>query len=85
MAFSSYSEAREGRPGCVHGNVPASDDNHPFSNVDLESLIGVDEELDGPQHPVGFVALDVETATEVGADRQEHGVVLGPQVGQRHI
>ncbi len=75
----------KGCTGGVHGNVPAADNDHLFSDVDLEALVGVDEEFDGAQHAIGFVALDVETSTEGCPDGDKHGIVTLSKLGKRHV
>ena len=50
-----------GRPECstggIHRNVAAADDHNLVANVGGESLVGVDEKLDGFEDSVGLVTL----------------------------
>ena len=73
------------RTGGVQGDVAAPDHDHPLADVGLEPLVHVDQKLDGPQHPVGIVARDVEPAPEGGAQSQHHPVVPGAQLVERDI
>ena len=71
--------------GCIHGDVAAADDDDLLAHVDVETLVGVDEELERPEHAVGIVARDVEAPAQRGAGGEEHGIVTLAQFLQGHI
>ena len=69
----------------VHRHVSSTDDDDLLTDVDLETLIDVQEELDGTKHAVRVVTGDIEIAAEHGTNSKEDSVVLVPQFIECHI
>ena len=64
----------------VERDVPATHDDDPLTQVDVEPLVHVEQVLDGTQHAVEVVAREVEVAGASGADGEEDRVVTLEQL-----
>src|SRR5438105_2089312 len=74
------------RPGHVHGNIAAADDNDLLANRELVAQIHVEQEIDAFVNSVKINAGNAQIATAMCPDRDQHRVkTLPPQIGNSEV